>query len=68
MLLPLHGSNSLVNCQLPDLIVLWQAVCSPSLERRGTEEVCGGKAGVPVAKERAGEGTVGFEAESYEHC
>lgn len=37
MLLPLHGNSLLANSQLPDFTVLWQAVCSPSLERRGTE-------------------------------
>lgn len=68
LLLPLHGNRLLINHQLPDLMVLWQAVCNPSLERRGTEGGPCGKAGVPVAKERADEGTGGFEADSRKHC
>lgn len=48
--LPSHGNSLLVNYQLPDLMALWQSVCSPSLE------VSGGKARVTMAKERGGEG------------
>lgn len=49
-------------------MVLWQAVCNPSLERRGTEGSLCGKAGVPVAKERADEGTGDLEAASRKRC
>lgn len=47
LFLLLHGNNLLKNYQLPDFIVLWQAVCIPSLER-GLEE-SGVKASVPMA-------------------
>lgn len=64
----LYGNRLLINHQLPDLMVLWQAVCNPSLERKGTEVSICGKAGIPVAKERRDEGTGGFEADLPKHC
>lgn len=64
MFLPLHGNSLLVNYQLPDLIVLWLAVCVSSLEGRWKKEVHGGKARIPMAQEGATEGTVDFKQSS----